>query len=411
MIVLVLVVIALLAAMVYAAKLRRIAATAPQLVIPVDDSDSTFSQDSQDCKLIAPRVSVIIPAYNEADNIEACILSVLQQTPQSVEPLEVWVVDDQSSDATLAIAQTLQATLNDPRLHVRAGKPRPDQALWMGKNWACTQAAEQAAGEFLLFLDADLRLNPGAIAAAIETVESLQIDLLTLCPRVECACLAEWLVQPWMMSLLMAGFDFNEVNDPNAEAAFAAGMFMFFRRTAYEQLGGHRAVADQTVEDVELARRLKQQGLKLYYAVGAHLASVRMYRSLAAVWEGWTKNWHLGSRRSLYISLLSAMIMFWVCVLPWLSLVTLLYKTATAGLPPIDGLAIALALGAIGLQYNLRYSIERVAAIPTRYWWLSGVGGALVAAIVIGSIIKTETGWGWTWRGRSLQLPDAGVRS
>ena len=407
---------ALLGAMVYAAKLHRIAATAPILaiatssdsVLPVSSQhESSQHEVSQHERMALPRVSVIIPAYNEADNIEACLLSVLQAASLS-EPLEVWVIDDQSSDNTLAIAQALQQTLNDARLQVLAGKPRPDHQHWMGKNWACVQAVEHATGEFLLFLDADVRLKPGAIGSALAIVQAKQLDLLTLCPEVICGCLAEWLVQPWMMSLLIAGFDFNEVNDPNDEAAFAAGMFMCFRRTAYDQIGGHQVVADQAVEDVELARRLKLQGLKLYYAVGANLASVRMYRSLAGVWEGWTKNWHLGSRRSLYISLLSATIMLWVCVLPWLGLVVLLYRLTTVGLTPVDGCAIAIALAAIALHYRMRCSIEQVAAMPPRYWWLTGIGGALVAAITIVSIIKTETGWGWTWRGRSLQLPEAG---
>ena len=419
MIVLVIVAIALLGAIIYEAKLRRIAVSAPQLAIAavegdrtrVQASDDVLSEVNQPSEKAVPRVSVIIPAYNEADNIEACIRSVLEGTTLAAKHLEVWVIDDQSSDETLAIAQTLQQTLNDPRLHVLAGKPRPDQQTWMGKNWACTQAAEHATGEFLLFLDADVRLKPGAIVTAIAFVQEHHIDLLTLCPAVVCGCLAEWLVQPWMMSLLMAGFDFNEVNDPNAEAAFAAGMFMCFRRTAYEQLGGHQAVADQAVEDVELARRLKLQGLKLYYAVGENLASVRMYHSLAAVWEGWTKNWHLGSRRSLYISFLSATIMLWVCVLPWFGLIVLLYKMTTIGLTPLNGLSIAIALAAIAIQYRIRCSIERVTAIPPRYWWLTGIGGTLVAAIALVSIIKTETGWGWTWRGRSLKLPDEGVRS
>jgi hypothetical protein len=400
-------IVALLGTLLYAAKLHRVAVNAPKLTIAVNSSDRALSETNQQRETVAlPRVSVIIPAYNEADNIEACILSVLQEPVLPPEHLEVWVLDDQSSDATLAIAQALQQSLNDPRLRVLTGKPRPDQQTWMGKNWACVQAATYATGEFLLFLDADVRLKPGAIGAAIEIVEEKHVGLLTLCPEVVCGCLAEWLVQPWMMSLLMAGFDFNEVNDPNAEAAFAAGMFMCFRRTAYEQVGGHQAVADQAVEDVELARRLKQQGLKLYYAVGANLASVRMYRSLAAVWEGWTKNWHLGSRRNLSTSLFSATIMLWVCVLPWLGLVTLLYQGATVGLTLLNVLAIAIALTAIAMQYRIRCSIERVAAIPPRYWWLTGIGGLLVAAIALVSIIKTETGWGWTWRGRSLQLPD-----
>ncbi|HEY9896191.1 MAG TPA: glycosyltransferase family 2 protein [Candidatus Sericytochromatia bacterium] len=396
-------VIALIGVVTYSARLRRIAETAPRLTIALDPASIVPPDDSA----TVSTVSVIIPAYNEAENIEACVRSVLENTTLSTEQLDVWVVDDQSSDATLTIVQTLQQTLNDRRLRVLVGKPRPENEIWSGKNWACVQAATQATGEFLLFLDADVRLKPGAIVAAVKTVQKKQVDLLTLCPEIVCGCLAEWLVQPWMMSLLIAGFDFNEVNDPDAEAAFAAGMFMLFRRTAYERLGGHQAVADQAVEDVELARRTKQKGLKLYYAAGAELASVRMYRSLAAVWEGWTKNWHLGSRRQLSTSLFSATIMVWVCVLPWLALVATLYQSGTIGFSLVNVLTLVLALVAIGLQYDLRRSIERVTAMPPRYWWLTGVGGVLVAAIAIISIIKTETGWGWTWRGRALQLPNA----
>lgn len=386
--------------LIYAAKLHRVAETAPKLAI---------AHDKDGCKSDAianVKVSVIIPAYNEAVNLQDCILSVLQGTDLSADQLEVWVVDDQSTDGTLAIAQTLQKTLNEPRLRVLAGQPRPEQQTWMGKNWACTQAVAHATGDFLLFIDADVRLKPGAIVAAIETVQREQIDLLTLCPEIVCGCPSEWLIQPWLMSLLMAGFDFNEVNDSNTDAAFAAGMFMLFRRTAYEQVGGHQSVADQAVEDVELARRLKRQGLKLKYVVGIELASVRMYRSFAGVWEGWTKNWHLGSRRNVSTSLFSAVIMLWVGVLSWLGLVALLYRESTTGLTGVDLLSIAIALLAIGWHYRLRRSIEHVTGIPPRYWWLSGISGVLVAAIAIASIIKTETGWGWTWRGRSLTLPD-----
>ncbi len=407
MTVLLVIVLALLGAMIYAVKLRRIANAAPRLSIATPAHPDTAPAVALSTEAGSrPSVSVVIPAYNERVNIQDCILSVLSSTQPDMIALDVWVIDDQSSDETLAIAQTLQRTLNDPRLNVLAGKPRPDGQIWMGKNWACTQAVSHTAGDFLLFIDADVRLKPGAIAAAVAAVQQQQIDLLTLCPAIVCGCLAEWLIQPWLMSLLIAGLDMNDVNDPQSETAFAAGMFMLFPRSVYEHLGGHQSVASQAVEDVELARRIKQQGRTLRYMIGADLASVRMYQSLAAIWEGWTKNWHLGSGRSWKISLYSALIMVWVCILPWLGL-AMLTSHFTIGLTPIDGFTIALGLGAIGLHYHIRQSIEIVTAISPRYWWLSAVSGTLVAAIAITSIIKTETGWGWTWRGRSLKLPEA----
>ncbi|HEY9748179.1 MAG TPA: glycosyltransferase family 2 protein [Allocoleopsis sp.] len=356
-----------------------------------------------------PSISVIIPAYNEAENIQECITVVLNSTKLPPEQLELWVVDDQSSDETLAIAQALQQELGDPRLKVLAGQPRPQGEVWVGKNWACTQGAEQASGEFLLFIDADTRLQPNGMETALQTAVQDNTALLSCGPGLICGCLAEWLVQPLMFNQLIAAFNFAEVNDPATDAAFAAGPFMLFRRTAYDQLGGHRAVASQIVEDVELARRTKQQGLKLQYVVGTEIVKVRMYRSWSALWEGWTKNLYLGAHRSVGLMLYMALIVLVVYTLPWVGLAIALYRAFTSPTDWLNYGALSLALAAIALQYNLRRTAMKTSGNPTRYWWLSGVGGVLVAAIAIGSIIKTETGWGWTWRGRVLQLPEESV--
>jgi glycosyltransferase involved in cell wall biosynthesis len=355
-----------------------------------------------------PRLSVIIPAYNEAVNIRDCLQAV-RAGLAGVPAVEVIVVDDQSTDATLAIAQawaTEQDLSTDLRVQVLAGQARPTDVTWAGKNWACVQGAEHALGDRLLFLDADVRLKPGVVAA-LQTLELERLDLLTLIPEIECGCLAEWLVQPLIASLLMGGFDFAEVNDPGNAAAFAAGHFMLFRRKSYDQIGGHRAVANQPVEDVELARRMKPAGLRLKYMAGRQVASVRMYRSWGALWEGWTKNWHLGSRRDFAVARLSGLIMLLGCAVPWLGGLGLLSKVIlTQSVSVWDGGGLAIALVAMGLHYRLRQTIQAVVGIPPRYWWLTGVGGMVVTAIVLVSVIKTETGWGWTWRGRSLTLPE-----
>jgi hypothetical protein len=374
----------------YLSKLRSATLSAPQILVKKSEAETLA------------KVSVIIPAYNEAINIQACITAVLESSDWSADWLEVWVVDDQSVDDTLAIAQDLQTSLADPRLQVIAGKPRPMGETWVGKNWACVQAVEKASGEFLLFLDADVRLKPDAIGATVELAQRSQIDLLTCWPTIICGCFAEWLAQPLIVGILAAGLGFTDVNDPQSDKVFAVGPFMLFRRTAYEQIGGHAAVAAQVVEDVELARQIKQQGLTLHYALGHDVATLRMYLTNAALWEGWTKNWYLGSQRNLSLTLYSALLMFWLCTVPWLGLVGLLLKGVLSQLTGLDGVAIAIALACILLHYLLRREIAQLSAIPPRYWWLTGLGGILIAAIILGSAIKTETGWGWTWRGRSL---------
>ena len=355
------------------------------------------------------KVSVIVPAYNEAENIRDCAIAILESTALCVDNLEVLIVDDRSTDDTLAIAQTLQQQLNDPRLKILAGQGRPANQYWAGKNWACAQAVPEATGDFLLFIDADVRLKPGAIETAIATVETKKIDLLTCMPALVCDCLAEWLVQPLMFNHLAVCFDFTAVNDPTTDSAFAAGPFMLFRRSAYDKIGGHAAVASEIVEDVELARRIKRAGLKLALYAGSNLASVRMYRSWSALWEGWTKNLYLGANRSWGMMIYMAAIMFFLYPMPWLALGILLANGEIANIItnhqlPITLLTMCLCAIVIWQQYNLRSLGAQISDCSTKYWWLGGLGGALVAAIAIGSAIKTETGWGWTWRGRALQI-------
>jgi glycosyltransferase involved in cell wall biosynthesis len=396
-VILVFVAISLCAIAIYSSKLRDSLACAPQLHAIEPSLDAVDSE--------LPTVSVIIPAYNEAENIQECITAVLDSTPLPDTKLDVWVVDDQSIDDTLLLAQSLQEALGDSRLKVLPGKPRPAQEIWVGKNWACTQGFEQAKGEFLLFIDADVRLKPQAIETAVQKAQLEQSDLLSLAPAITCGCLAEWLVQPLMVNNLTVGQDFQAVNNPETDVAFAAGPFMLFRRTAYEKLGGHRAVKSQVVEDVELARRTKAAGLRLSYLLGGEFVSVRMYRSLSALWEGWTKNLYMGAQRDVGSMLYLALAMLVIYPLPWLCLVAVGYKSWVGVGNWLDLIAAGLAIVAIFFHYYLRLLSSKVSQIPLDYWWLGGVGGTIIAAMALVSVFKTETGWGWTWRGRKLKLP------
>jgi len=105
-----------------------------------------------------------------------------ESTPLSADNLEVLIVDDRSTDDTKDLAQSLQQQRGDPRLKILAGQPRPANQYWAGKNWAGTQAVQVATGDFLLFIDADVRPGPGAIATAIATAETEKIDLFTCMP-------------------------------------------------------------------------------------------------------------------------------------------------------------------------------------------------------------------------------------
>jgi hypothetical protein len=184
---------------------------------------------------------------------------------------------------------------------------------------------------------------------------------------------------------------------------------MLFRRAAYDHIGGHRAIADDLVEDVALARQIKAFGLKMRLMLGLGLINVRMYRNFAALWEGWTKNLHMGAKRDVSATLMIPVIAVLVLMVPWLGI--LLNGAALLSLGVSDGAPFLLLLGfalALLVWETVLWQREAVLLeLPVRYWSLGWLSGLLLAAIAIASIIKTETGWGWTWRGRSLALPHA----
>lgn len=352
-------------------------------------------------------LTVVVPAYNEEANIAACIGSLLASAPPCPH-WQVLLVDDGSRDATAAIARATAAAsgANAGRFSLLEAGPRPEGERWVGKNWACSRAMEQVQSDWVLFVDADVRLGPATLQRALGQAVDEGADLLSLAPRLCCGCLAEWMVQPIMASLLCLGFPIEAANDPADPTAFAAGPFMLFRRTAYAAIGGHRALAGEVVEDLALARRIKGGGYRLRYLLGLDAADLRMYADFAALWEGWSKNWFLGLDRSLVKALGAAAVVVLLFSGPWLlapaAAISLALLGEPAGLQPPLLAALALALLAIGLQLALRLWTRRAFALPLRHWWLMGAGGLVVGALAPTSVWRTLSGRGWTWKGRAL---------
>ena len=390
------------------AGLEQVFARAPRLAeLQESGSDMTVA-------LANTSLTVVVPAYNEAANIAACLTSLLG----SEDPCGDWqvlLVDDRSSDATLAIAQEAAGACGatEPRFTLLDAGPRPVGERWVGKNWACSRAMEQVLSEWVLFVDADLRLQPATLRRALAQATTDGADLLSLAPRLSCGCLAEWLVQPIMASLLGLGFPIEAANDPASAVAFAAGPFMLFRRSAYLAIGGHRALAAEVVEDLALARRIKQGGHRLRYLLALDGLELRMYSDFASLWEGWTKNWLLGLDGDVARALAASSAVLLMFSGPWLlapAAALLAAGFAPVGFAPV-GLpgqrlvllvALALALTGIGLQLVLRLWTRRQFQVPLTLWWLMGAGGLVVAAIGPVSVWRTLSGRGWTWKGRPL---------
>jgi chlorobactene glucosyltransferase len=239
-----------------------------------------------------PLLSVIIPARDEAVNIEACARSVLAT---AYRPLEVIVVDDRSSDATSEIVERLaRAPEAAGRLRLVRGADLPPE--WFGKQWALIQGYRSARGELLLFVDADTRLHPEVVPRSVRTLVAECADLVSVLGRQEMVTFWERLVLPHVFVALASRVgDVRRVNRTRVEwDAIASGQYLLTTRAAYEAAGTHGAVRDVVVEDMALAQAYVRHHLDIFLTHGDEYLTTRMYRSLAGIREGWTKNLALG---------------------------------------------------------------------------------------------------------------------
>jgi hypothetical protein len=235
---------------------------------------------------LAEPVEVLIPARDEAHRIAATVASVLAQ--RNVDDLRVTVLDDGSRDGTAQVAQ--QAGGGDPRLVVRSEQADPPPG-WLGKPFACQRLAAAAGAPTLVFLDADVVLSPDAVSAAVACLAERGADFASPWPRQVATGVLGRLVQPMQQWSWATTLPLRKVADsPRASLAAANGQFLVVRRSAYESVGGHGAVAGCVLEDIELARAMKRAGRRTLLLDGHELASCRMYETAGELREGYRKS-------------------------------------------------------------------------------------------------------------------------
>ena len=231
-----------------------------------------------------PHVSVLIPARNEARRIGNCVRAVLASPWPD---LEVLVLDDQSNDGTADVVRRVAA--GDPRLIPLEGAPLPPG--WLGKPWACAQLGAAAGGEILIFVDADVVLVPGAVAALVSLLDAAPLDLACPYPRQLGDGPLPRLVQPLLQWSWLTFLPLRLAESPWSRSMTAAnGQLLACTAAAYARAGGHTAVRNDVLEDLALARAFKRSGLRAGVTDGTALATCRMYDSGAELVDGYTKS-------------------------------------------------------------------------------------------------------------------------
>jgi len=336
----------------------------------------------------APSVSILIPARNEEANIEGAVRAACAQTAPTVE---VVVLDDSSTDATPRLLASLRAEC--PRLRVVAGQPLPSG--WAGKAWACWQLASQhARNDWLLFVDADVRLAPEAASRALAAARARRADFLSAFPRQLVPTPGEALLAPLMYLLLMAYLPMAFVRWTRLPSLSAAcGQFMLVRRAAYLAADGHRAAPGTLHDGVKLARRMKAAGFRIGIIDGQDLAVCRMYAGFRASWRGFARNAYeaLGSPIALAIMVTLNVGFF---ILPFLALPVSVIWGGAAHATAAWGRAVLLVVALrVVLAWRFGYP-----------WWTALATPVAVLALIgiqVESYLRHVTGRPVFWRARA----------
>jgi len=254
----------------------------------------------------APKISVVIPARNEGKRLPILLASL---SAQLLAPLEIIVADDQSEDDTANVARSAGARVVEV-------PERPKE--WLGKPWAVHTGAAAADGELLLFLDADVVLEPDALAVLVAAYQAKQVPyddrgpVISAQPYHRTHRLHERLSLFFNVQVFVGAAHRSHGLRLALEGSCCYGPCILCSRTAYEAIGGHEAVRDCVLEDIELGRRFKAAGIAVFGYSGQGVLEFRMYPDgPGQMIDGFSKNMLLGAMRAnAWFFFLDV---FWIC--------------------------------------------------------------------------------------------------
>ena len=231
---------------------------------------------------ISSLVSVLIPARNEEVNIKRCLYSLIDQ---SYKNLEIIVLDDDSDDQTYNIVKDVSKNFSSIKLIKGERKLNG----WTGKNWACHQLSKFAKGDFLLFIDADTKLQKNTISETVSEMNNNDVDLISLFPnRITNTAIDK------IISVTIGWFIFSCLpiifSNRNPMFSSAFGQFLLFRKGAYFSIGGHESIKDKILDDFELGRLITKRGYNLNVFDGTERISTFSYSTEKEALEGLSKS-------------------------------------------------------------------------------------------------------------------------
>ena len=338
----------------------------------------------------APRVSIVVPARNEAEHIEASLRCLLAL---DYENYEVLAVNDRSTDATGKLMDRVAASREaHGRLRVVHVAALPSG--WLGKTHAMWSAGEQATGDWLLFTDADVMFQPSVLRRAMAYAEADHADHVVLFPRLLMHTPGEYMMIAFFQTLFTFGHRPWKVADPKAKDHIGVGAFNLVRRSAYETVGSYRALRMEVVDDMKLGKVIKNAGFAQRNVFGEGLISIRWAKGALGVVDNLTKNFFAVLSFQWWRALLSAIGLLFLNLGPF---VGIWLAHGWQRLP------FAVALVSMFLLY-LGMSIR--SRIPPYYFVLHPIATLMFVYTLLRSTVITLWNGGVVWRGTKYPLEE-----
>ena len=338
----------------------------------------------------APRVSIVVPARNEAEHIEASLRCLLTL---DYENYEVLAVNDRSTDATGELMDRVAASREaHGRLRVVHVAALPSG--WLGKTHAMWSAGEQATGDWLLFTDADVMFQPSVLRRAMAYAEADHADHVVLFPRLLMHTPGEYMMIAFFQTLFTFGHRPWKVADPKAKDHIGVGAFNLVRRSAYEAVGSYRALRMEVVDDMKLGKVIKNAGFAQRNVFGEGLISIRWAKGALGVVDNLTKNFFAVLSFQWWRALLSAIGLLFLNLGPF---VGIWLAHGWQRLP------FAVALVSMFLLY-LGMSIR--SRIPPYYFVLHPIATLMFVYTLLRSTVITLWNGGVVWRGTKYPLEE-----
>lgn len=329
-----------------------------------------------------PRLSVVVPACDEAETLGPALASLLTQ---DYPDLEIVVVDDRSRDATGRIAD--EAAARDRRVRVVHVSELPKG--WLGKVNALELGLRASSGTWVLFTDADVHFAPGALSRAVAYVEARGLDHLAVAPELHAQSLAQEIVSAAFASAYMLGTHAIDVDRPGSKGFAGVGAFNLVRRAAFDRTPGFSWLRLEVLDDVGVGLMLKNAGGRSAFAIGLGSVTITWYRSLAEMARGLEKNM-FGAFCRYRLTRLAGFVLAAAAILPG--------PIVALAIGPRPWLPLAALVVAALVVVNALVLAVRTRR-PIVVYLLAPAGGAVLAALVVRSAWRCIRDGGVTWRG------------